>query len=233
MHATRITMTLALFVGWMGLASAQDTLDATHFRIEVQIVRVTTNISGNGLTSRTLPGLEGLNHVVHEKWGDVEFVMDGETLTWNGEASPDAPGIILLSNPRITTAGGKSAIVKMSDQTPLHFFEAVPGGLFALRSFEPVDGSGPGVELGVTPRQRSNEKGEIKLDFSFRVTTVGDREELEGVELNIGRPILQTTRSEGPVTVRDREWACYRTAVESRGYLYIFFQVTQQQPPEK
>ena len=124
-----------------------------------------------------------------------------------------------------------SASITISDETELQYFEQAQDGLFSLRSLE-VGESAPGIELGVTPRSKSLEEGRIELDFKFRITSVNSRESLEGVKLNVGRPILRTTRAEGLLTVRDGEWTCYRTPVESSGYLYVFLLVTRVPPEE-
>lgn len=231
MRLSVVALTLALLFGWMGPAQGKELEAEVQYRIESKIYRVMTNITGNGLTSKTLPGLNGLVHVIHVKLNDVELVMEGGTLTWDGKPEPNDPGIVLLARPNIMTLEDLSASITISDETELQYFERAQDGLFSLRSLE-VGESAPGIELGVTPRSKSPEEGRIELDFKFRITSVNSRESLEGVKLNVGRPILRTTRAEGLLTVRDGEWACYRTAVESRGYLYVFLLVTRV-PPDK
>ena len=226
MRLSPVTLILVLLFGSMGPAQGQDSGGDVQYRIEAMIFRVMTNITGNGLTSKTLPGVSGLVHILHEKWNDVEVVMEGRMLTWDGKPQPDNPLIVLLSKPTITTLEDLSASITVSDETPLQYFEQAPGGLFALRTLE-VGDSAPGIELGATPRHNSDGQGRIELDFKFRVTSVNSRESLEGVKLNVGHPILRTTGAEGLITVRDGEWACYRSAVESRGYLYVFLLVTR------
>ncbi len=224
-----LASTLMLLLGWLVPAQGNEPEAEIQYQIESKIYRVMTNITGNGLTSRTLPGLNGSFHVVHSKLNDVELVMEGETLTWDGNSEPDHPFIVPLAKPRIRTLENLAASIVISDETELQFFEHAPGGLFALRSLE-VGESAPGIELGVTPRSKPDEEGRIELDFKFRVTSVNSRETLEGVKLNVGRPILRTTRAEGLLTVRDGEWACYQTAVESRGHLYLFLRVEAVHP---
>lgn len=231
MRLNAVTLNLVLLFVSMGPAQGQEPGAVDQYHIKAVIYRVTTNITGNGLTSKTLPGINGLVHVIHEKWDEVELVMEGKTLTWDGEPEPDAPGIVLLSRPNILTNENLKASIVISDQAPLQYFVQAPRGLFALRSLE-VGEDAPGVLLGASPRPVTDGDGKIELDFEFRVTTVTRRERLEGVELNVGRPILSSIRSEGLLTVRDGEWACYRTPVESRGYLYVFLLVTRV-PPDK
>ena len=225
-----VASTLVVLLGCVGAAQGQDTQTDTNYKIEARIYRVMTNITGNGLTSRTLPGLNGLFHIVHTKLNDVELVMEGETLTWDGKPEPDDPLIVLLAKLNLITSEGIEASIAIGQSGPVQYFEKV-GDLYALHSLEPKENF-IGVELGATVRSKSGGDGRIELDFKFRVTAITSRESLEGVELNVGRPILRTTRAEGLVTVRDGEWACYQTAVESRGYLYVFMLVTRV-PPDK
>jgi len=225
MPKTIVASTLVLLFGWMVTAQAQEPGAAAEFKIEARIYRVMTNITGNGLTSRTLPGLEGLFHVVHEKLNDIELVMEGDTLTWDGKPEPDDPFIVLLSKPSMLTIEGIEASIKIGQAGPVQYFEKV-GDMYALRSLEPKDNF-IGVEFGATVRGIRNQEGVIQLDFKFRVSSVTSRERIEGVQLNVGRPIIRATGSEGLLTVRDGEWACYRTAVESQGHLYVFLLVEE------
>lgn len=230
MRSSVVALTLVMLFGWIGSAQGQEREADLPYRIEAKIYRVMTNITGNGLTSKTLPGLNGLVHIVHEKLNDVELVMEGETLTWDGKPEPDDPFIVLLSRPNLMASEGIEASVAIGQTGPVQYFEKV-GELYALRSLE-VEDNFIGIEFGATVRSKSDGEGRIELDFKFRVSSVTSRESIEGVMLNVGRPILRTTGSEGLLTVRDGEWACYRTAVESRGHLYVFLLVTQVPPEE-
>lgn len=221
-----IASTLALLLGWIAPAQGQEPEDAATYKVEARIYRVMTNITGNGLTSRTLPGLEGVFHIVHEKLNDVELVMEGETLTWDGKPEPDDPLIILLAKPNIITREELEASISIGQEIPVQYF-IKQGDLYDLRE---VEQQFVGIELGVTVRSWSKKKRIIELNFRFLSTSVTSREELAGVGLNVGRPIINTTSSEGLLTVHDGEWVCYRIPVESKGYLYLFLLVTRVQP---
>ena len=223
-----VASTLVVLLGCLGAAQGQDTQTDTNYKIEGRIYRVMTNITGNGLTSRTLPGLEGVFHIVHEKLNDVELVMEGDTLTWDGKPEPKHPRIVLVSKPNILTPEEMEVTITIGQEIPVQYF-IKQGDLYDLRE---VEQQFVGIELGVTARSWSKKKKIIELNFRFLSTSVTSREELAGVGLNVGRPIFNTTSAEGLLTVRDGEWICYRTPVESKGYLYIFLLVTRI-PPEK
>ncbi len=191
MRSNLIALTLILSFGWIQTAQGKEPEAAVVYKIESKIYRVMTSITGNGLTSQTLPGLNGLVHIVHEKLNDVELVMEGDTLTWDGEPEPDDPFIILLSRPDLKTIEGIEASIAIGQDGPIQYFEKV-GDLYALRSLE-LEDNFIGLEFGATARGKSDREGIIELDFKFQVGSVTSREPLEGVTLNIGRPILRTT----------------------------------------
>ena len=80
MRSSLIALTFVLLFGWIQTAQGKAPEAEVVYRIESKIYRVMTNITGNGLTSKTLPGLNGLVHVIHVKLNDVELVMEGGTL---------------------------------------------------------------------------------------------------------------------------------------------------------
>lgn len=84
----------------------------------------------------------------------------------------------------------------------LDYFERREDGLFELKSL-PED-QYPGIRLSATMRPARD--GAVKLDLDLRVSTVLERESIPGVELDVGRPILQMQQVQTQVIVEPGEW---------------------------
>lgn len=218
-----------LFVAVYGtatLAFAQDTSERRQYKIEAHFFRVQTNITGNGLTSQTLPGVAGSYQILHEKWDDVEVVMEGDTLTWNGESKIEHPNIKRLASPTIVNIEGQPASMTISDNTALQYFERKEDGSFTLKSLG-VDESKPGIRVDLSAKHDEASNDVYIVDFHFKITIVEKREEIEGVQLNVGKPVLFTAEAQGRIGAREGEWVCYRTQVPSRGHVYLFMRITE------
>ena len=217
---------IVLLNGTAAFAFAQDAPEKRQFKLEAHFYRVQTNITGNGLTSQTLPGVAGSFQILHEKWGDVEVVMEGETLTWNGESKIEHPNIKRLASPTITNIEGQPASMIIGDNTALQYFERKEDGSFTLKSLS-VDESKPGIRVDLSAKHDEASNDVYIVDFHFKTTIVEKREEIEGVQLNVGKPVLFTAEARGRVGAREGEWMCYRTQVPSRGHVYLFMRITE------
>jgi hypothetical protein len=230
------------------------------YEAKIHVFRVLTNITGNGLTSQTLSGVAGSFQVVNEKWDDVELVMDGETLTWDGEEFPEHPRIIRLASPQVLSENTEGVSVHVHDQSEVQYFEHKEGDLFILRTlnvskkdgkrilgdipvlgelFRESDNSalqwvnfGPGIHIRIAPKPLE-ETGVWEADFTFQSLWIKSRESLEGVNLNVGKPELDGVGVFGKLGIRDGEWVCYRTPTSSRGYIYMFLKIEIKPPTEE
>jgi hypothetical protein len=214
------TWLIALAIGaWMGPAGAQALGEA--FKLEARIYQVLTNVTGNGLTSQTLPGPQGWLQVVHQRLDDVELVMEGETLTWNGAEAPDYERIIPISMPTLITNLNSAARIRVGSDG-VQYMERNATDLYELRSAEEE----AGLSLGFTPERLIDAKGVVEGSLDFDFVWVKDREEIEGVALDVGKPIMGQAAGKGTVQMRLGEWSCYQVPVGSEGWIYVFVRLT-------
>jgi len=212
-------------LGWCAVAAPLAAEQTSQFLIEMRLYRIMTNITDSGLISQILPGAAGSFQIVHEKLDDVELTMEGETLTWNGQPEPDNPRIERVAGPSALTLEGEEAKIAIGQEARLQYFERGEDGRFDLRT---LNGETPlGIMISVTPRRSAENPDVVNVDLSFKSTWVQEREKVEGVDLDVGKPILRTQSVQDVIGARLNEWVCYQTHVPSRGYLYVFMRVTK------
>ncbi|MCC6144289.1 MAG: hypothetical protein IT368_10830 [Candidatus Hydrogenedentes bacterium] len=191
-------------------------------QIDARIYQVLTNVTGNGLTSQTLTGPQGWYQVIHQQLDTVDLVMDGATLTWNGEAEPGYDRIIPLARPSLITSVGVAASLAIGSPG-VEYMEPAADGLFALKD-APEDA---GLNLSFTPESVNKQTGIVSGKLNFDFIWVKNREKIEGVNLDVGKPIMGQAAAVGAVQLRLGEWSCYQVPVESEGWIYVFVRVTE------
>ena len=202
--------------------------DRESVLFEARIYQVLTNVSGNGLTSHTLAGMNGWLQVIHQRLDDVELVMEGETLTWNGQPAPDHPRIIRIATPLLKTFKGVAAELTVGPELgPAQYMVRKESNLFEMKA-DPENVAG--LTLRLTPGAVHQENGLLDCDLSFRYSWVKEREKIDGVNLEVGRPVMGRVTAEGPVQMRLGQWSCYQAPVNSEGLIYLFLraEVTDQ-----
>jgi hypothetical protein len=218
-YAAATAFALVLVASFVGV-SAEEKSSARECSFEVRIYQVLTSVTGAGLTSHTLPGMNGWLQIIHQKLDDVELVMDGATLTWNGQPAPDNPRIIGIA---ILTLEGEPASVVIGSDRPLQYMTRKQDSLFELKTTDTIV---VGLSLSVNPTGFSGDKL-LNCDLSFRYSWVKDREKIEGVNLEVGQPIIGRVSAEGAVQMRLGEWSCYQTPVESEGLIFLFLRAQE------
>jgi len=141
-----------------------------------------------------------LGHLQIGQW-TVTFDENG-SLLWNGEPGPPAEANVeLITEPRLHVIAGKKAMIMT--RSLLQYFESTGDGLFALRTSGEEDA--PGVELGcmVTPEKDNR----VVLDIDLKLTLMESREEIPGVKLDVGRPILLTREIATRLKIAQDQWA--------------------------
>jgi hypothetical protein len=167
--------------------------------ITVKGVRMEAQPSHGSTQARSLV-VAGLSDLQIGRW-TLTFDENG-SLLWNGEPDPPAEGKVeLLTSPRLRVVAGEKAVIMTRSQ--LQYFEAASDGLFALRTSEQEDA--PGVEFGctVTPEQDNR----VVLDIDLKLVLMESREEIPGVKLDVGRPILLAREMASRLTITQDQWA--------------------------
>jgi len=199
---------------------------APDYMVETRIYQVLTKVTGNGLTSQTLPGPSGWVQVIHEKLDEVALSMEGPNLTWGGRSEPENPRIMPIVAPRIAVRVGEEALLACDPNEPVQFMEKKGDGNFQMVPFNPGSPEeNIGITLAITPAKDTTNLNLLDLSMRFRYGWVKAREAVPGVSLPVGRPIVGQSANEGTFRVRLGEWSCLRLPVESQGFVYLFIRV--------
>ncbi|MCX5768868.1 MAG: hypothetical protein NTZ09_01140 [Candidatus Hydrogenedentes bacterium] len=208
-------------------ASADEATEKQYV-FNIAIYQILTNVTGNGLTSRTLPGVEGWVQVIHEKLDNVELVMEGDAITWNGQPKPDNPRIMSLAKPNIITQEGERANMVVGDEF-VQYMTRREDGLFELHTttspdqeFQPLR-----LQLSLLPAP-SDRPGIINCDLKFHYNWIKDRERIEGVGLPVGKPVIADVGTSGNVMMELGKWSCLQLSADSEGHIYVFIKATLQ-----
>ena len=199
-------------------ATAEEKVKERQWLFEAKVYQVLTSITGAGLTSQTLPGMNGWFQIIHERLDDTELVMDGTTFTWNGRPEPENPRIIRLSTPAVTALEGDGASINIGSISSPQYMEKRSDGLFELKESAIED---IGVLLSLTPVGMPKE-GILDCDISFKYTWVKEREKIEGVNLEVGHPVYGRASVAGKAQTRVNEWSCCQISAESEGWIFLF-----------
>ena len=138
------------------------------------------------------------------KVGDATLHMDGKGVTWNGAPQPAgglAKHVECLSRPTVRVMPGQSAEVTSTQKFSVPYMDQRSDGLFVQKSQE-CEG---GVTIGCTTTQNT--------DGSLRVAPIkikivswnGKRQAVEGVPLDIGKPVLETISTSMSVTCQPNQ----------------------------
>lgn len=222
-HAT-LQLSLAACVFNAGASAAQE---GASYRVEARIYQVLTTVTDTGINEQTLPGPEGWLQVVNQQLDDVSLVMQGDALSWNGAATPENPRIVAVSQPSIVTAAGESASLDIGSDMSLQYMEPAENGDLVMRHYSPDSPEERiGLSLGVTPSPVADAPGLVSLYTDFRYVWVQSREVVEGVNLDVGKPVMGRAAASGRAQARSGEWSCLRVPLAADGWMYIFLKVS-------
>jgi len=203
------------------LAASGVAAEEPRLQVDVRVYQVLTNITGAGLTSRTLPGPQGWFQIVHQRLDEVELAMEGENLTWNGQAEPDYERIIPLARPVLAVEANENAVVNI-DSPGIFYMERKDSGLYEMKPApEKV-----GLTFSLAPRKVDAAAGIYEGSLQFAYAWVKDRERMEGMPMDVGKPIIGQVEARGGVQLRFGEWSCFQTPVESEGWMFVFVRVS-------
>jgi Protein of unknown function (DUF1549) len=115
---------------------------------------------------------------------DVDLVEAFKLQTWVQVAK----GVNVLASPTLGVTKGRKAVFELKSPRKVEYFERRNDGLFTLKH-EKLE---TGVAIATTVQEVKN--GNVRLNpLSVAVTAVKGREEIEGVSLPVGKPVLTTT----------------------------------------
>ena len=205
--------------GSAAVASRQD-----QALLELQFCRVSGDISGEtSLTDNLWEGIQG-EKVEAVKGPFVFFTLANLTVagvklkadengwTWDGQDRP-ATGkkVELIASPRVMVAMPNTFVISVGSPQPVQYFEKRADGLFELKTTQEE------VGLRISARVEKGEAERIVLrDLTIGLRSIEKRKAIEGVQLDVGQPIVETR--EQKITVAVKPGRLYGIELLSEGY---------------
>ncbi len=169
--------------------------------IEFEIYKVMGDISGEtSLTDNIWEGLNKSKEEMKAKYKDFTFFVLADLTvggiqlkanetewTWDGKEQPPKNNhCTLISKPHVLIPPNESFTIEIGEKVPaMQWYEKRPDGLFELKT--------TAIETGMKISSRI-EKGPsnriVLKDFQFEMSSIDLREKIEGVDLDVGKPVI-------------------------------------------
>ena len=177
---------------------AASSSDQEQFLLELAVYRVRGNISVKTLTVESVPPkVEGeraglmagsLVFVAPTNFtiAGMELRADENGWTWDGKKQPPSDTRVeIIASPRVMVCSNNSFEISVGSQQPLEYLEKRPDGLFELKRLD--EETGLTIKANVAEGDRDNI---ILRDLTIWLRSIEGREPIEGVSLDVGRPIV-------------------------------------------
>jgi hypothetical protein len=230
---------VAFAVVLMGASSAPGDL-AEEVQIRFQIFALVGRVSGDtdleeDIWARNREDWRRIDDVVtlfdrgYFRLGDTKLELkDDEGLFWGREKlsflesqKVDLPAdrIRRINAPGVLLEKEKSYTIKIHSQQSFQYFEKRADGLFELRQ---IDDLPTGLDIRIKPRDKD---GRILFeDMRITVRAVGRRQVVDGVELPVGRPIVEEQGYDLALRVRpNNTYGILVELKEGQGAVVVFF----------
>ena len=189
----RLLIAVWLLGGWLPITSAAAENDL--ITLECQIYRIGGSLSGEtSLAENFWAGKKPMDAELKKALtlftdaslrigkGSLEAKPDG----WQLEGEQDKEIVREMSPVQVQAQPGEQAEIFVGSNQPLQYFERREDGLFELK----VMHKETGLRIESRLREDPGEKA-VMGDFVIRLNVVDQREQIEGVALQVGRPILK------------------------------------------
>ena len=140
-------------------------------------------------------------------FGPVTLKTTKDSVAWVGDEKAIEAAVTLITRPSIMTLAGEPAEIRVGRKGP-QYFERDPDGAYRLEAW-PND---LGISLGCTIM--TAKRKQVEMALKCEVSEMTGRESLEGVGLDVGRPIVSMCRVEKQCTVPLGTWMTLLTSSE-------------------
>ncbi|MCC6353238.1 MAG: hypothetical protein IT577_05090 [Verrucomicrobiae bacterium] len=208
------------------LARAQQ---PTLYTLEAKFIQMPTNgvieISSDAASAAKDAACLGPNVTVR---------LGGKTVirTKGGSVDIDATfrGLDVLSTPKVVTMAGREAMVMIGAEPPEYFVPAKDGNYRLEKADEQ-----PGTTMRCTMQPVAGAPRQVLLDLECRVVEMEGRQDLPGVKLPVGPPIMRKREVKTKVSVQLGDWLCVGGLGQSPGAgpahdLLVLVRVTEGEP---
>jgi hypothetical protein len=127
-----------------------------------------------------------------------EPLAQSSEVVW--DAVDDHQAVITLAQPKVAVLANQQAVVSLISPSELQYLVRQSADTFKLMKTEPKE-LGIEIKLMVSPLKDDPEQVEIS-PLEFSVTTLDRREKIDGLDLDVGKPVVSTRKLETSTTVK-------------------------------
>lgn len=164
----------------------------------------------------------------------VRLKADENKWTWNDEEKPplDFDLLKIVSNLKILNIPGNTFQIKIGGEIPsMQYFEKRSDGLFELKS----NNSNNPIETGLFLSSRvepGNGNRILFSEFHFKMTSIDSRKKIEGVDLDVGEPVINTKEVVTSLAIKPDCYYGMIISTKSRGYLILKIRASFRSPQD-
>lgn len=143
--------------------------------------------------------------------GDLVVDLDAEHL-WNGRPTPpDGSGVTVLSMPRVAVPADEKGTMRSGSTYGAQYLEWDGNGCYQAKTLPPE--LHPGLVIDVVPHgnRPSDQPGTVYLDLHLKVSTLGEREPVHGLDLDVGKPTVRIDEFDTHGRFRLDRWSLVTT----------------------
>lgn len=202
-----------------------------YYLIEAQVLVVTgqkiTMESGSAHDDEDVLSAKSMDTL---KIGDISLDLDADKIWSTPDGPPPDSGINLLTAPRVVVQARGRVQSRMARS--VQYLEPSDNGCLEVRSL-PADAS-PGFFLDAVPRPGppgENGAETVDLKLKLRLSTLGERAVIPGVDLDVGRPTLHSKEIESVYHYRLGKWnliSSYLSLEPEKQLLVVLLRVSRQ-----
>ena len=151
--------------------------------------------------------------------GSGKLEADSKCWSWDDEL-PDE--VTVVCSPQVLMPLGQSFVVAIGEQSIHQYFQRRDDGLYEL---EEIAMENPGLMLQGTVEEGPDDII-ILRDLKFETTLVTERQPIEGVDLNVGKPVFRSSEFVTTMAVKPQQYYGIQIFAEARGHFIIQLRAT-------
>jgi hypothetical protein len=167
-----------------------------QFVVEMKVVEKMRGIpKGSPALSATAVDLDRIN--AQNATNDERFAESSDKL-WR--AVDDHPSVYTLAQPKLAVLANQQAVISLVSPRELPYLVRENADTFKLMRTEPKE---LGVEIKLTLSPVKGEADQIEIaPLEFSVTTLDRREKIDGLDLDVGKPVVSTRKLQTSATMK-------------------------------
>lgn len=179
--------------------------------VQVQIAVAARDVSFNAeahsVTTGDGTGFTSVGEIETMRVGDLELDLDSPSIWGGHDTPPEGSGVELLSAPQVIIPAATKGTVRTGTVAQYQYLERRDADCYIVQTLPPE--ASPRIVLTIVPTPgppTDDGRATVTLDFHLKVTTIGNREPVPGLNLDVGRPIIASNEVDRRLTARLGRW---------------------------